>query len=47
VTVAQWVDFRALTGDPSDNIPGAKGIGPKTAAKLLQDYGSLDAIWRI
>ncbi len=44
VTVAQWVDFRALTGDPSDNIPGAKGIGPKTAAKLLQDYGSLDAI---
>jgi len=44
VTVAQWVDFRALTGDASDNIPGAKGIGPKTAAKLLQDYGSLDAI---
>ena len=44
VTVAQWVDFRALTGDPSDNIPGAKGIGPKTAAKLLQDYGSLEAI---
>jgi DNA polymerase-1 len=44
VTVAQWVDFRALTGDASDNIPGAKGIGPKTAAKLLQDYGSLAAI---
>lgn len=44
VTVAQWVDFRALTGDASDNIPGAKGIGPKTAAKLLQDYGSLDKV---
>ncbi|WP_027482578.1 DNA polymerase I [Deinococcus pimensis] len=44
VTVAQWVDFRALTGDASDNIPGAKGIGPKTASKLLQDYGTLDRI---
>lgn len=44
VSVAQWVDYRALTGDSSDNIPGAKGIGPKTAAKLLQDYGTLDNI---
>jgi DNA polymerase-1 len=44
VTVAQWTDYRALTGDSSDNIPGARGIGPKTAAKLLQSYGSLDAI---
>jgi len=44
VTVQQWVDFRALTGDASDNIPGAKGIGPKTAAKLLQEYGTLDRI---
>ena len=44
VTVAQWIDFRALTGDPSDNIPGAKGIGPKTAAKLLQEYGTLEHI---
>ena len=44
VTVAQWVDYRSLTGDASDNIPGAKGIGPKTAAKLLQDYGTLDTI---
>ncbi|GAA5511523.1 flap endonuclease Xni [Deinococcus carri] len=43
VTVGQWVDYRALTGDASDNIPGAKGIGPKTAAKLLQEYGTLDA----
>ena len=44
VTVEQWVDYRSLTGDASDNIPGAKGIGPKTAAKLLQDYGTLDTI---
>ena len=44
VTVKQWVDYRSLTGDASDNIPGAKGIGPKTAAKLLQDYGTLDTI---
>ena len=44
VTVGQWVDYRSLTGDASDNIPGAKGIGPKTAAKLLQEHGSLDEI---
>ncbi|WP_119675301.1 DNA polymerase I [Deinococcus sp. RM] len=45
VTVGQWVDYRALTGDASDNIPGAKGIGPKTAAKLLQEYGTLEGIY--
>lgn len=45
VTVRQWVDFRALTGDASDNIPGAKGIGPKTAAKLLQEYGTLEKMY--
>lgn len=44
VTVAQWVDFRALTGDSSDNIPGAKGIGPKGAQKLLETNGSLQHI---
>ncbi len=44
VTVDQWVDYRALTGDSSDNIPGAKGIGPKGAQKLLETYGSLDFI---
>ncbi len=44
VTVAQWTDYRALTGDASDNIPGAKGIGPVGARKLLERYGSLDYI---
>ena len=36
-------DFIALRGDPSDGIPGAKGIGEKTAAELLERHGSLDA----
>jgi DNA polymerase-1 len=36
-------DFIALRGDPSDKIPGAPGIGPKTAANLLRRYGSLEA----
>ncbi|HEX7022653.1 MAG TPA: DNA polymerase I [Trueperaceae bacterium] len=44
VRVEQWTDYRALTGDSSDNIPGAKGIGPVTARKLLQNYGTLDHI---
>jgi 5'-3' exonuclease len=40
---AQVPDFIALRGDPSDGIPGAKGIGEKTAAELLQRHGSLQA----
>ena len=39
------VDLKALTGDSSDNIPGVKGVGPKTAITLLQKHGSLDAIY--
>lgn len=39
------VDFKALCGDSSDNIPGVKGIGKKTAVKLLEEYGSLDNIF--
>jgi DNA polymerase-1 len=39
------VDFKALCGDSSDNIPGVKGIGEKTAAQLLDEYGSLDEIY--
>jgi DNA polymerase-1 len=39
------VDFKALCGDTSDNIPGVKGVGEKTAVKLLDQYGSLDGIY--
>lgn len=38
-------DLKALMGDSSDNYSGAKGIGPKTAARLLQQYGSIDHIY--
>ena len=41
----QIVDLLALMGDSVDNIPGVKGIGEKTALKLLRDFGSLDAIF--
>lgn len=40
----QIVDYLAIMGDASDNIPGIPGFGPKTAASLLQEYGSLDRI---
>src|SRR5262249_51792091 len=39
----QVPDFIALRGDPSDKLPGAKGVGPKTAASLLAQYGTLEA----
>jgi DNA polymerase-1 len=41
----QVVDFKALEGDKSDNIPGVSGVGEKTAASLLQEYGTLDEIY--
>ncbi|MBD2340880.1 DNA polymerase I [Calothrix sp. FACHB-156] len=41
----QVVDFKALCGDKSDNIPGVKGIGEKTAVQLLSTYGSLEKIY--
>ncbi|MBS2030160.1 MAG: DNA polymerase I [Deltaproteobacteria bacterium] len=40
----QVVDYMAIIGDSIDNIPGITGVGPKTAAKLIQDFGSLDAL---
>ena len=40
----QVPDFKALAGDSSDNIPGAKGIGPKAASSLLLKYGTLEAV---
>lgn len=39
------IDLKALAGDASDNIPGVRGIGDKTALKLLQEYGSLEGIY--
>jgi len=40
----QMRDFQALVGDSSDNIPGLPGVGPKTAAKLLEEFSSLEAL---
>ncbi|MFZ4567122.1 MAG: DNA polymerase I [Prochlorococcaceae cyanobacterium] len=45
VTPAEVVDLKALTGDSSDNIPGVKGVGPKTAIGLLKQHGTLDGIY--
>jgi len=39
------IDLKALMGDASDNIPGVKGIGEKTARSLIQEYGSLDGVY--
>lgn len=44
VPVEQLLDFMALTGDKSDDIPGIPKVGPKTAAELLAKYGTLDAV---
>jgi DNA polymerase-1 len=46
ITPSQVIDLKALEGDPSDNIPGVKGIGEKTALKLLSEYGSLENIYQ-
>jgi DNA polymerase I len=43
----QYVDYKALVGDGSDNIKGVPGIGPKTAAKLLTSIGSLKELYRV
>lgn len=42
----QFLDLKALKGDSSDNIPGVPGIGEKTAAKLLNDFGTLDGVYK-
>ncbi|TSC90001.1 MAG: DNA polymerase I [Microgenomates group bacterium Gr01-1014_5] len=46
VTPGQVVDYKALTGDPSDNYPGVPGIGPKTAVTLIEEYGTLENIYK-
>lgn len=43
-TVSQYIDYKALRGDPSDNIPGVPGVGEKTAKQLIDKYGSLDDV---
>src|SRR5205085_4923691 len=45
IRVEQFLDLKALKGDTSDNIPGVPGVGEKTAIQLLQQFGSLDAIY--
>jgi DNA polymerase-1 len=45
VTPAQYPDYAALRGDPSDNLEGVPGVGEKTAAKLINQYGSLESIF--
>ena len=44
VSAAQMLDYQTLVGDTVDNVPGVDKVGPKTAAKWLNEYGSLDAI---
>jgi len=45
VTPDQYPDYAALRGDPSDNLEGVPGVGEKTAAKLINQYGTLEAIF--
>jgi DNA polymerase-1 len=41
----QMIDYKALKGDPTDNIPGVPGVGEKTAARLIRDFESLDSLY--
>ncbi len=43
---SQLTDFKGLRGDPSDNIPGVKGVGEKTATELLQKFGGIEGIYK-
>ncbi len=45
MTTDQFVDYKSLRGDPSDNLPGVAGVGEKTAKKLIADYSSLDGVY--
>ena len=46
IKISQFVDYKALVGDASDNYPGVAGVGPKTAANLLKEYESLEEIYK-
>ena len=45
VEASQLVDYLALAGDPTDNVPGVKGVGPKTAQALIAAFGSVDGLY--
>ncbi len=45
ISPSQVIDLKGLKGDPSDNIPGVRGVGEKTAVKLIQQYGSVEDIY--
>ncbi|MCP4020914.1 MAG: DNA polymerase I, partial [Desulfobacteraceae bacterium] len=45
ITPLQFIDILGLAGDSADNIPGVAGVGPKTAIKLIQEYGSIEKIY--
>lgn len=46
VKPSQFIDYKALIGDASDNYPGVTGVGPKTASNLLQQYGSFENLYQ-
>ncbi len=46
ITPEQVIDYKALMGDPSDNIPGVKGVGPKTAITLIAKYGCIENLYQ-
>jgi len=46
VRPTQWVDVKALKGDSSDNYPGVRGIGPKTAQKLIAEFDTLETVYK-
>lgn len=46
LTPAQWVDFKALKGDSSDNIPGVRGVGEKTALRLLEKFSNIENLYQ-
>jgi DNA polymerase-1 len=47
ITPEQVTDYKALMGDPSDNIPGVKGVGPKTAVTLIKEYGCIEKLYEV